>query len=59
MKKIIVYLFISAFFLIGQQPFGKITLPLGMVEVTKNNNKWEKAKPKTVCIRRKYHSYKG
>ena len=46
MKKIIVYLFISASFLMGQQPFGKITLPLGMVEVSKNNNTWVKAKPR-------------
>tara|TARA_A100001015_G_C14482272_1_gene516017 strand:- start:258 stop:491 length:234 start_codon:yes stop_codon:yes gene_type:complete len=47
MKKIILYLLtIVSCALMGQQAFGKITLPLGMVEVSKDNNTWVKAKPR-------------
>ena len=47
MKKIILYLLtIVSYSLMGQQAFGKITLPLGMVEVSNNNNTWVKAKPR-------------
>jgi len=32
-------------FIIAQQPFGKITLPLGKVDVSTAENKWSRAKP--------------
>jgi len=32
-------------FIIAQQPFGKITLPLGKVDVSTADNKWSRAKP--------------
>jgi len=32
-------------FIIAQQPFGKITLPLGRVDVSTAENKWSRAKP--------------
>ena len=32
-------------FIIAQQPFGKISLPLGKVEVSTAENKWSRAKP--------------
>ena len=32
-------------FIIAQQPFGKISLPLGKVEVSTADNKWSRAKP--------------
>ena len=32
-------------FIIAQQPFGKISLPLGRVEVSTADNKWSRAKP--------------
>ena len=32
-------------FIIAQQPFGKISLPLGKVEVSTGDNKWSRAKP--------------
>jgi len=32
-------------FIIAQQPFGKISLPLGKVDVSTAENKWSRAKP--------------
>ena len=32
-------------FIIAQQPFGKITLPLGKVDISTAENKWSRAKP--------------
>ena len=32
-------------FIVAQQPFGKISLPLGKVEVSTADNKWSRAKP--------------
>ena len=46
MKKIIFYFFVMLLPLWAKQAFGKITLPLGRVEISTDNATWVKAKPR-------------
>ena len=44
-RSILIYLVLSLTILPAKQAFGKITLPLGKVEVSLSEGKWERAKP--------------
>ena len=44
-RSILIYLVLSFTILPAKQAFGKITLPLGRVEVSLSEGKWERAKP--------------